>query len=137
MYWYQDLYNLKKRINLVLMLACDIPKSVEKLVPKAISIITDKSCDVQLDNYLRVIYEKPVVQKQFGVCVKGLRFGAVDMSVRLIEWLELVRILGADKVFLYYLSAQKNMNKVFDYYIDQVLSQFSVKFPNCYFLVIF
>jgi hypothetical protein len=105
------------------MLTCDIPKNVEKLIPRAIAITTKESCNVKLDNALRVIYEKPVVQKQFGVCVQDLRFGTVDMSVRLIEWLELLKILGVDKVFFYYLLAHKNMNKVLDYYIDQVFNQ--------------
>jgi len=103
------------------MLTCDIPKNLEEFIPRAIAITTKESCNLKLDNSLRVIYDKPVVQKQFGVCVQGLRFGTVDMSVRLIEWLELLKILGADKVFFYYLLAHKNMNKVLDYYIDQVL----------------
>ena len=119
------------------MLTCDIPKNLEEFIPRAIAITTNESCKVKLDNALRVIYNKPQVQKQFGVCVQDLRFGTIDMSVRLIEWLELLKILGADKVFLYYLSAHKNINKVIDYYIDQVLSQFSVKFLNCYFSVIY
>jgi hypothetical protein len=103
------------------MLTCDIPKNLEEFIPRAIAITTKESCHVKLDNALRVIYDKPVAQKQFGVCVKDLRFGTVDMSVRLIEWLELLKILGADKVFLYSLKVHKNMNKVLDYYIDQVL----------------
>ncbi len=40
-------------------------------------------------------------KKRFAVCVKGLDFPSEDISVRLVEWLELLRALGADKVFLY------------------------------------
>ena len=37
-------------------------------------------------------------KKKFAVCVKGLDFPHQDISVRLVEWIELLNILGADKV---------------------------------------
>jgi len=109
-----------KGVYMAFMIKCDIPNQINELIPKAIALITKNSCDIQLDNYLRVIYEKPVMRKQFGVCVKAMRYGTVDFSVRLIEWLELLKILGADQVFLYSYSAHKNMEKVLKYYSEQV-----------------
>ena len=32
------------------------------------------------------------------MCVKGLDFPSEDISVRLVEWIEMLNILGADKV---------------------------------------
>ena len=37
-------------------------------------------------------------KKKFAVCVKGLDFPSEDISVRLVEWIEMLNILGADKV---------------------------------------
>jgi hypothetical protein len=69
---------------------------------------------------LRVIYNKPVVKKQFGVYVQAFRFSTIDLSVRLIEWLEILKILGADKIYFYKLGAHENVEKVLDFYTQQV-----------------
>ncbi len=102
------------------LISCDIPKELKDLVPKAISLITKNSCHIELDHNLRVIYNKPVVKKQFGVCVQAFRFATIDLSVRLIEWLEILKILGADKIYFYKFSAHENMEKVLDFYTKQV-----------------
>ncbi len=102
------------------LISCDIPKELKDLVPKAISLISTNSCRSELDHNLRVIYNKPVVKKQFGVCVQAFRYGTIDLSVRLIEWLEILKILGADKIYFYKLGAHENMEKVLDFYTKQV-----------------
>jgi hypothetical protein len=40
--------------------------------------------------------------------------------VRLIEWLEILKILGADKIYFYKLRAHENMEKVLDFYTKQL-----------------
>jgi hypothetical protein len=52
--------------------------------------------------------------------VQAFRFGTIDLSVRLIEWLEILKILGADKIYFYKLNAHENMEKVLDFYSKQV-----------------
>ena len=47
---------------------------------------------------------------------QGLDFPDTDLSVRLVEWLELLRILGADRVFLYSLAMQGNVSRVVEHY---------------------
>ena len=54
-------------------------------------------------------------RESFAVCHKELRFSS-DISLRLIEWLELLRILGVSKVFFHLLSVHKNMERVLNYY---------------------
>ncbi len=56
-------------------------------------------------------------RKIFGVCVKGLSFPTSDLSGRLIEWLETLRAVGADQVFLYEMSVHPNVSKVLDHYV--------------------
>ena len=55
------------------------------------------------------------------MCVKGLDFPEDDLSIRLTEWIEVLRALGADKIFLYNLKVHPNMTKVLDHYSAQGL----------------
>lgn len=48
--------------------------------------------------------------------MKGLDFLHEDLSVRLVEWIELLNLLGADKVFFYELQVHPNISKVLKYY---------------------
>ncbi|KAA0189243.1 hypothetical protein HAZT_HAZT003629 [Hyalella azteca] len=61
---------------------------------------------------------EPVVRMlgDFAVCVKGLDFPKEDLSVRLVEWFETLRHLGAEKIFLYELEVHPNITKVLNYY---------------------
>jgi len=65
---------------------------------------------------VRVQFEKPIVKEGFAVCVKGLDFLHEDLSVRLVEWIELLGLLGAHKVFFYELAVHPNISKVLQYY---------------------
>ena len=51
---------------------------------------------------------------KFAVCVKGLDFPEEDLSVRLVEWIELLTTLGANKIFFYQLEIHPNVSKVSD-----------------------
>jgi hypothetical protein len=78
-------------------------------------------CD-RATNVLSVTYNKldeTDKENDFAVCVKMLDFPYSDESVRAVEWIELVRLLGANKIFLYTLHVHKNMTKVFRYYEER------------------
>ena len=70
---------------------------------------------VEVCYFSRVIYN-PVTtterKKSFAVCCKGLYFPTVDLSLRLVEWIEVQRALGADKITLPILEVHPNMMKV-------------------------
>ena len=55
-------------------------------------------------------------RKMFGVCSKGLDFPTVDLSARIVEWLEVLRALGAEMVSIYTLDVHPNIQKVLDHY---------------------
>ena len=104
------------------IITCKVPriKGIPRTsVPSSVSIVQNK-CD-KVSNNLKVNNHRPAVKKKFAVCVKGLDFLYEDMSVRLVEWLELLRLLGASKVFLYDLEVHSNISKVIDYYSHQGL----------------
>ena len=74
---------------------------------------------VEVCNFCRVIYN-PVTttegKKSFAVCSKGLYFPTDDFSLRLLEWIEVHRALGADKITLPNLEVHPNMKKVVSRY---------------------
>ncbi|MPC76036.1 hypothetical protein E2C01_070437 [Portunus trituberculatus] len=94
------------------MLECGVPS---KLMPQSVSLV-QRSCD-QPTNNLRVIHNLPTGDRKadFAVCVKGMRF-IKDESVRLVEWLELNFLLGANKIYLYEIETHPNISKVLKHY---------------------
>jgi len=118
--WYSTWGNYKQGIYQPYLIACQIPQQYNETVPASVSIV-EKPCDTATNN-LRVIYNKPEKKKKFAVCVKGLDLLHEDLSVRLVEWIELLGILGADKVFFYELQVHPNISKVLQYYqkLDRV-----------------
>lgn len=113
--WYAKWGNYKQGIYQPYVIACKIPQSHRKRGPPASISIVERPCDTSTNN-LRVIYNKPDVKRGFAVCVKGLDFLHDDLSVRLVEWIELIGLLGADKIFFYQLQVHPNVSKVLDHY---------------------
>ncbi|XP_064080831.1 uncharacterized protein LOC135197717 [Macrobrachium nipponense] len=101
------------------MFSCPVPDEYKHTVPQAVSVV-ENPCDMATTN-LKVNYILPPSgQKEgFAVCVKGVSLPFNDYSVRLIEWLELLFILGVDKVFLYNFDMHPNVTKVLSYYEGQ------------------
>jgi len=120
--WYKKWGNYKQGIFQPYLMACQLPKNYWNEVPASVSVV-EHQCDNATTN-LRVVYNKLEAdepKKGFAVCVKGLDFPDDDLSVRLVEWLELLNSLGADKIFLYNLEVHPNVTKVLDYYQKQGL----------------
>lgn len=114
--WYNKWGNYKQGIYQPYLIACQIPKPFHGIVPASVSIV-EKECDTATNN-LRVIYNRPPDDKKkgFAVCVKGLDFLYDDLSVRLVEWIEMLNILGAEKIYFYELQVHPNISKVLKHY---------------------
>lgn len=114
--WFNKWGNYKQGIYQPYLIACLIPKQYHGIVPASVSMV-EKECDTATNN-LRVLYNTPENDKKkgFAVCVKGLDFLYDDLSVRLVEWIELLNILGADKIFFYNLQVHPNISKVLSHY---------------------
>ena len=117
------------------VISCQIPSEYSNQIPQAISLLTIGKCDKineMPSNVLRVIHNVPnskqqaaktnnqITKSSIGICVQAFRFGTYDVSVRLVEWLEMVRLLGADKVYFYVYGATQNMMKVLRHYSKEV-----------------
>lgn len=124
------------------LLSCCLPKTNDtkaQEAPEMVSLVT-KRCD-KARNLVRVVYEpdeastavtdppqqqskqnnSTQLQKKplrFMVCVKAMDFIYKDLSWRLIEWLELMRLLGAGKVVFYDAQMHPNMTRVLNDYME-------------------
>ncbi|XP_066959546.1 uncharacterized protein [Macrobrachium rosenbergii] len=101
------------------MLSCQVPASFKHDVPQAVSVV-ERPCDMA-KTILKVFNNLPQSghKEGFAVCVKGISIPFIDFSVRLVEWLELLFILGASKVMLYDHDMHPNVSKVLSYYEKQ------------------
>ncbi|RWS06997.1 uncharacterized protein B4U79_09461 [Dinothrombium tinctorium] len=73
-------------------------------------------------------------RKDFVVCVKAIDFEE-DISKRLVEWIELQTILGANKISFYLFQTHPNVSKVLDYYqslgiVEQIELSLPGQLPN-------
>ena len=105
------------------IVSCDVlPLSFKNKTPAAVSFVFGDSCGKTATNAVKIQYNPleagETRKRQFGVCLKALNYPNVDLSKRLIEWLEVVRALGGAKVFVYILSVHPNIRKVLDYYSE-------------------
>ena len=94
------------------LLTCPLPKLLKHLIPTHVSLV-EKRCD-KAKNHLKVTFNKAErkSKKGFGVCVKGIVLPKTDIAIRLAEWIELISILGADKIFLYVVEIIPQVQKV-------------------------
>lgn len=96
---------------------CPVMEEHKEWIPKTISLVAEP-CN-KASNNIRVTYLPLAVnetKKDFAVCVKGLDFPHVDLSHRLVEYIETLRILGAEKIQMYRLQVHENITKVLEYY---------------------
>uniref|UniRef100_A0A2R5LM60 Glycosyltransferase family 92 protein n=1 Tax=Ornithodoros turicata TaxID=34597 RepID=A0A2R5LM60_9ACAR len=118
--WYSKWGNYQDGILQPFVVTCKAPYINNKQRPPSSVSLVEKQCDKPMNN-IRVVNQRPAVRQDFAVCVKGLDFLKADLSVRLVEWIELLGILGAKKIFMYELEIHPNISKVLRYYQDRGL----------------
>ncbi len=69
-------------------------------------------------NYYKDILtdEGETKEKKLAVCSRGMMFTDPAYIPRLVEWIELLSILGADKIFLYTYGIPREMLRVLQHY---------------------
>ena len=94
------------------MIVCPLHKR-EKL-PLLVSL-TSEAC-AQSTNILEIINNQPSgVKREFGVCSKQLFFEDRGFGIKFIEWVHLLRILGAHKIHLYKEKVHNDIENVVEY----------------------
>ncbi|XP_065365629.1 uncharacterized protein LOC135958665 [Calliphora vicina] len=117
---WEPTWGVKAGVYYPYLMTCELPKNANITgdpTPKVVNLV-GRQCDTA-SNSLRIVYDKPVnseEKQEFAVCVKGLDFPYQDLSVRLVEWLELLKLLGVHKVYMHHLQVLNNISKVLNYY---------------------
>lgn len=96
------------------ILSCPTLKEEEDRVPVSVSLV-QAECQkgTKPSNNLRIFnrHRPDGAKKGIAVCSKALSL-LEDNSLRIIEWIELLRALGAEKVIIGVLSVHPNLMKV-------------------------
>ena len=73
------------------------------------------------ENKLKIIDNQPEdgIKKKFGVCVKQITFEDKNSTVKFVEWIHLLKILGADKIYVYNRFVHPDLFKAMKYFEDQ------------------
>lgn len=97
------------------LISCKNPLERQGLIPTHVSLVQGK-CD-KANNIFAVVNNRPEEGKKklFLVALRGLNFDD-DISMLLIEWAEMLKILGVDKVEAYVEKVHLNVIKVLEYY---------------------
>ena len=98
------------------LVACVLPNLDNEKIPVAVSLV-ENPCDTAT-NHLKIIYNKPKHEdnvkekkkKRFIVCAKGHTFPQLDKSIKMIEYIEILRSLGVD-VSMYHYDVHPNISK--------------------------
>jgi hypothetical protein len=100
------------------------PIEFKNRLPTAVSL-TAKTCDFA-ENKIAIIDNQPIdgVKKSFGVCCKYLFFEDRKEVIRFIEWVELLRILGAEKIMLFNKHVHPEHFKIMNYYKEKGIIDF-------------
>ena len=105
------------RLKFPYLITC--PIEFKNQIPVAISL-TEKACDYAT-NKLKVINNLPPngVKKSFMVCIKYLFVENRSGIIRFIEWVQLLRILGVEKISLYNRHVHPEFFKILNYFQEK------------------
>ncbi|CAF0925695.1 unnamed protein product [Didymodactylos carnosus] len=121
--WHPKWGNYRDEVLQPFLISCPIPEGKyatrKKFLPQSVTLF-ETNC-TKLGNSLPIRNNRPLDGKKqsFAVCVKGLEFRSEDISIKLIEWIELLNLLGADKIFFYEFDIHPNISQVLEYYQQQ------------------
>lgn len=75
------------------------------------------------ENILKIIDRQPAdgVKKRFGVCSKNVVYADRKFTIRFIEWIHMMNLLGAEKVHFYYQFLHPDLFNVVKYLEEQGL----------------
>ena len=88
----------------------------EGIVPTSVSLV-ELPCDYA-ENNLEILDVQPVdgIKKRFGVCSKSARYEKRSFAIRFIEWVHMVRLLGAEKIHFSYEYVHPELLKIIRYF---------------------
>lgn len=120
-------------VKTVFRYSCRLPRgNLENRRPIFVSLV-ENACD-RATNALKIIQgprRNNSLPGKIALCVKNLQFPLLDISQKMIPWLETMRELKVDKVFVYYMNIHPNIMKMLNYYVeDGFLEIFNSPLPG-------
>ncbi|XP_071053609.1 uncharacterized protein [Onthophagus taurus] len=116
------------------LINCAIPEMFKNEVIYSVSLIGSDICETPSNN-LYVNYDYGLEKKtKIGVCFNG--FNLVDeYSIKLLEWIELIKLLGGSNIYIYNLETHQNISRLLNYYekkgfVEVIESSLPGKYPN-------
>ncbi|CAG5115940.1 unnamed protein product, partial [Candidula unifasciata] len=79
--------------------------------------LTSSLCSPDIRDYLKILHPPPV-PGGLALCAKIAYNGGLDPE-KFIEWVEVQRLLGVDKILIFDLGNPENLTRVFRYYQNQ------------------
>ncbi|CAL4156551.1 unnamed protein product [Meganyctiphanes norvegica] len=99
------------------MFSCPVPKKYKLMVPDSVSIL-EKPCQ-NLTNNIQIESAEASTKDNFCVCKLGLEVSDFpDIFDRFIEWMNMLEILGVEKVLLYEEDIDSTIYPMLYYYIN-------------------
>ncbi|XP_046550209.1 uncharacterized protein LOC124260022 isoform X3 [Haliotis rubra] len=93
--------------------SCSVPAGTD-----VVSVsLTPSTCSNNMSNYVPI--RKPAqVPGGLAICAKTI-FGEALRPQRLVEWIEIQKLLGVDKILIFDLDCPENIRKILNYYTRQ------------------
>ncbi|XP_035457483.2 uncharacterized protein LOC118281119 [Spodoptera frugiperda] len=111
----------------ILTCSCRRHPPEKETAPVAVSVVTapcgdaTNVLDIQNAPFDAEISKRTPPQRNnssIAVCLKWLHYRS-DISASLVEWLQLIKHFGAERVYIYIVRIHPNVRKVLKYYADQ------------------
>lgn len=95
------------------MFLCPLQDSSK--IPISVSIVIGEPCEIAENNLKLISNHNQVTKKKFGVCTKQHSFGERHFGIKFLEWIHLLKILGAEKVHGYHGYVHHDVEILLDY----------------------
>ena len=97
-------------------ITCLNPFAYQNLIPSSVSVVESK-CDKPINNF-------PIIQnlpksnekKPLAVCLKLLNYTNFDNEMMVIEWIEIMLVLGVDKIIVSAIDIHPKIFRILKYY---------------------
>ncbi|XP_059156818.1 uncharacterized protein LOC131941546 [Physella acuta] len=92
---------------------CHGTVSTANNMPEYVTLTSSSKCPTHTKDYLKVLY--PIKQPGIALCGKIAHSGGVEPQ-KAIEWFEMQKLLGVDKILIYDLGNPEGLTRVFRHY---------------------
>ena len=98
------------------LIICQNPLQSLNLIPSSVSLV-ENPCDDATNNF-KIIF-KPVqleMKKNFAVCTQLYHYKDFNETIKLIEWIEIILLFGADQIIFHVIDVQPVILSILKFY---------------------